>query len=399
MDGGRPPGFGPYPLPLALAILLVQVAIGILIFATFQQWVPRELGTTDAWGGYLLAAYGAGRFLLETPTGALVDRVERRAGLLLGFLLMIPAIVLMFSIREPLAFLGFAVLLGVASAFLWPAAFAIAADFYPIERRGKVIGLLNVAQMIGVGIGTIGGAFLVDYAGALPLFGAAAGAVALAFGAALVGIPSYRGGSLFRRVAAPVRPPLREVLTGRIVALASLIFLASSSLAMLVPAIRPYGEHTLGVSFSTLTVALIPAVVIGALLYIPAGHLADRIGRWKPFAAGQLCLVAGLLVLAFTASLPVAMFAAILIFVGNVLAVPAWGAAAMDLAPESHRATLIGLSIALSGLALAVGSAAGGVIVGNWGAPVTLVVAAGIAALTSVGIGVFARMAPTPRRA
>jgi predicted MFS family arabinose efflux permease len=93
------------------------------------------------------------------------------------------------------------------------------------------------------------------------------------------------------------------------------------------------------------------------------------------------------------------MFAAILIFVGNVLAVPAWGAAAMDLAPESHRATLIGLSIALSGLALAVGSAAGGVIVGNWGAPVTLVVAAGIAALTSVGIGVFARMAPTPRRA
>ncbi len=397
MDGALPRGFRRYPLPLALAILLVQVALGILLFATFQEWVPRTLGTTDAWGGYLLAAYGAARFLLETPTGAIADRLERRAGLLLGFLLMLPAILLMLLVREPRAYLAFAGLLGAATAFLWPAAYAIAADLYPIDRRGKVIGFLNLAQLAGFGIGALAGAFIVDHLDAAALFASAAGAVALAFAAALLGIPSYRGGSLFRAVQGPARPPLRAVLNRRIAALSALILLASVALAMLVPAIRPYGEHTIGVSFSTLTLALVPAVAIGALLYIPAGDLADRFGRWKPFAAGQLCLVGGLLVLAATASLPVAMVAATFVFAGNVLTVPAWNAAVMDLAPESHRGTLIGLSVALSGLALALGPAMGGFVVGRWGAGAAFLLSAGLAALTAAAIGLYARHArPAP---
>lgn len=396
MDGALPRGFRRYPLPLALAILLVQVALGILLFATFQEWVPRTLGTTDAWGGYLLAAYGAARFLLETPTGAIADRLERRAGLLLGFLLMLPAILLMLLIREPHAYLGFAALLGAATAFLWPATYAIAADLYPVDLRGKVIGFLNLAQLAGFGIGALAGAFIVDHLDAAALFAAAAGAVGLAFGAALFGIPSYRGGSLFRTVAGPARPPLRAVLSRRIAALSALILLASIALAMLVPAIRPYGENVIGVTFSTLTIAMIPAVAIGALLYVPAGDLADRCGRWKPFAAGQLCLVGGLLVLAGTASLPVAMVAATLVFAGNVLTVPAWNAAVMDLAPESHRGTLIGFSVALSGLALALGPAVGGFIVGRWGAPSAFVVSAALAALTAVAIALYARTARSP---
>ena len=398
MDGSLPPGFRRYPLPLALAILLVQGALGIILFAAFQEWVPRELDTSDAWGGYLLAAYGAARFLLETPTGALADRVERRAGLLLGFLLMLPAIALMGAVRDARAYLAFAAMLGAATAFLWPAAYAIAADLYPVDRRGKVIGFLNLAQLAGFGIGALGGAFLVDHAGGRELFGAAAVSVGLAFAAALLGIPNYRGGSLFRRVDGPARPPLRAVLTGRVAALAGLILLASIALAMLVPAIRPYGERELGVTFSRLTLALVPAVAVGVLLYIPAGDLADRFGRWKPFAAGQLCLVAGLLVLAATASLPVAMGAATLVFAGNVLTVPAWNAAVMDLAPESHRGTLIGLSVALSGLALALGPALGGFVVGRWGAQAAFLVSALLAALAAAAIAAYARGAPPARR-
>lgn len=391
MDGGLPPGFGRYPLPLALAILLVQAALGILLFATFQEWVPRRLGASDAWGGYLLASYGAARFLLETPTGAIADRLERRAGLLLGFLLMFPSIGLMAAVRQEHAYLVFAALLGAATAFLWPATYAIAADLYPIDRRGKVIGFLNLAQLGGFGLGALGGAFLVDHAPAGALFGSAAGAVALAFAAVLLGIPSYRGGSLFRRVDAPGRPSLRSVLDRRVAALAALILLASIALAMLVPAIRPYGERVIGISFSRLTIALIPAVAVGALLYIPAGDLADRFGRWKPFAAGQLCLVAGLLVLAATASLPVAMAAATLVVAGNVLTVPAWNAAVMDLAPESHRGTLIGLSVALSGLALALGPALGGFVVGRWGAPAAFTVSAALAAAAAALTLAYAR--------
>ncbi|MCX7617859.1 MFS transporter, partial [Tepidiforma sp.] len=109
--------------------------------------------------------------------------------------------------------------------------------------------------------------------------------------------------------------------------------------------------------------------------------------------AGQLCLVAGLLVLAATASLPVAMAAAVLVVAGNVLTVPAWNAAVMDLAPESHRGTLIGLSVALSGLALALGPALGGFVVGRWGAPAAFTVSAALAAAAALATLAYARRA------
>ena len=159
------PILGRYPYPLGLAIFLVQVAIGILLFATFQEWVPTALGTSDAWGGYLLAAYGAARFVFETPTGAISDRIERRFGLLAGFSLMIPAIGLMMFVRNEYAFLAFAAQLGFATAFLWPAAYAISADLYAPDRRGKVIGFLNLAQLLGFGVGALGGAVLVTEEG------------------------------------------------------------------------------------------------------------------------------------------------------------------------------------------------------------------------------------------
>jgi MFS family permease len=314
---------------------------------------------------------------------------------LLGFTLMIPAIGLMMFVRNEYAFLVFAAQLGFATAFLWPAAYAISADLYPPERRGKVIGFLNLAQLLGFGVGALSGAFLVTEDGRWQ-FAVALVAVALAFLAALRGIPPYRGGRFLMPPSAEVRPSLRSIASPRLAWLSAIILGASIGLAMVVPVIRPYGANVLEVSFTTLTLALVPAIAVGVLLFVPAGDLADRYGRWRPFFAGQLLIVVGLLTLSVTASLPVAMFAAMVVFGGNVLTVPAWNAAIMDLAPESHRGTMIGLSVALSGLGLAVGPAIGGFISGEWGAQVAFRFAAGVCALTSLGILAYARRYPAP---
>jgi MFS family permease len=192
------------------------------------------------------------------------------------------------------------------------------------------------------------------------------------------------------------RPPVRSILSPRLAWLSAIILGASIGLAMVVPVIRPYGANVLEVSFTKLTLALVPAIAVGVLLFVPAGDLADRYGRWRPFFAGQVLIVTGLLVLSLTASLTVAVFAAMVVFAGNVLTVPAWNAAIMDLAPESHRGTMIGLSVALSGLGLAVGPAIGGFISGEWGAQAAFRFAAGVCALTSLGIVAYARRYPAP---
>ena len=393
LDASSLRGFGKYPYALAFVVLLVQIALGILLFATFQEWVPSELGAGDQWGGYLLGAYGGARFLSEAPTGAVSDRIERRVGLLAGFALMFPVIVLMAFARTEWAFLAFSAMLGFATAFFWPATYAMSADLYPPERRGKVIGFLNVAQLLGFGIGALSGAFLVIGPSSAQ-FIVAGGTIALAFVAGITTLPGYRHQLAIS--TAEVRPKLTEIISGRLVSLSAIVFASSIGVAMVVPAIRPFGEDNIGVSFERLTIALVPGVIIGAALYVPAGHLSDRLGRILPMVAGQCLIVSGLLICAATSTLVVAAFGATILFVGNVLTVPALNAAVMDLAPESHRGVLIGLSVALNGLGLAVGPALGGTIVGTWGAPGAFRVAALICAATAVGVIIYGRRNQRP---
>ena len=378
------------PAGLGLVVFFVQIALGIALFAIFQEYVTAELGKGDAWPGILIGGYGGARFISETPTGAISDRIERKLGILAGFTFIAVAIAMMALVKNEYAFLGCAVTMGVGTAFLWPATYAISADLYPAERRGSVIGFLNVGQLAGFGLGALVGASLVGPAPEL-LFVIAPACVAAAFVCALIGIPTYRTQRLFGRVRNQSRPSVRSVMTPRIAALSGLILVATVSLYMIVPAIRPLGQDQIGVSFFTLTVALAPGLLLGAALYIPAGRFSDRHGRTLPFFAGQALLVAGMLTAAAASSLWVAAAAGWVIFIGNVCCVPAYNAAIMDLAPPSHRGTLIGLTVALSGLGLGIGPLFGGFISQEASPAAVFRVAALLSTVTGVAIVFYGR--------
>lgn len=380
------PLFRQYPYPLGLTVFLSQVGLGVVLFAVFQEYVPANLGAGDAWGGFLLAAYGGSRFILETPTGMISDRIERKQSLLIGLVLLLPAVALMSRLDSPGAFLVCAALLGAGTAFIWPATYAMSADLYPPARRGKVVGFLNVFQLIGFGVGAFVGALLVESSSG-SMFAVAIAAVAAAALAALLTLPGYRDGS-----APHVRSAgIRSVWSGRLAFLSALVLVSTVGISMIVPAIRPFGEEQLDISFALLTAALIPALLIGAALYVPAGHLADRAGRMVPFVLGELLIVFGCLVISTTTSLPVAMVAAVFVFGGNVAIVPAFNAAVMDLAPEAYRGTLIGLMVALSGLGLAVGPLIGGLILRDGSAPGVFRLAAVVAMASAIGILGYSR--------
>ena len=119
----------------------------------------------------------------------------------------------------------------------------------------------------------------------------------------------------------------------------------------------------------------------------------------RPFVFGQLMVVAGALTVSESASLPIGAVGAVLIFAGNVFSVPAFNAAVLDLAPESHRGTLIGLTVAVSGLGLAIGPAAGGFLSSAFGPASAFRAAAVVATFTVVGILAYARVFPAPRPA
>jgi MFS family permease len=101
---------------------------------------------------------------------------------------------------------------------------------------------------------------------------------------------------------------------------------------------------------------------VGALLYIPAGHFADRLGRLPPLVAGLLLAPLGMLAIAEVDRFLLAMAAASVIFAGYVICVPAFNSAMMDLAPVSRRGAVMGIVVAVQGLGLALGPVIGGVV-------------------------------------
>jgi MFS family permease len=378
---------------LGAVIFLLQVALGIMLFPIFQDHVPRALGAGDAWGGILLAAYGLARFLSETPTGAISDHIERKFDLLIGLSLFIPAVALMAVVDVRWVYLPGAALLGLGTAFFWPATYAISADLFAESLRGKVVGFLNVCQLLGFGLGALIGAFLV---GGHPrvLMAIAVAVVACSALPAALGIPRYR--LPHHHADAPRRPPIREVWSLQMGLLCVLVLLATAGPTLIIPAIRPFGTDHLGVSFTTVTVALIPGVILGGALYIPAGHLADRAGRMVPFVIGEALVVAGMLTVSGADSVVVAATGGALIFCGYVFSVPAFISATMDLVPESHRGTLIGLTVALTGLGLAIGPGVGGALTATIGAPATFRVGGIVSAATCAAVLAYARRYRTP---
>jgi MFS family permease len=349
------------PYGLASTMFFAQVALGTVLFAVFQEYLPNELGTSDAFPGYVIAAYGGARFLGEPLTGLLSDRMNRRNNLLVGLLVMALAFALMAGVDVAWPFLPLSALLGIGTGFLWPASYAMAADMYSEGGRGKAVGVLNVAQLVGFGIGALAGAYLLDQVSATPVFLVALAATAASWAIAYtsLGAPGRRALESRRHAQTD---GTRAVLTRPVVSLAVVVALFAIGSSTVIPAIRPYGEEVLDVSFSKLTSGLIPAIAVGAALYIPAGHAADRLGRLPPLLAGLAIAPLGMLGIAAVDEFVPAMVAASLIFAGYVICVPAFNSAMMDLAPLNRRGAVMGIVVAVQGLGLALGPVIGGVI-------------------------------------
>ena len=51
------------PYGLASTMFFAQVALGTVLFAIFREYLPNHLDSSDAFPGYVIAAYGGARFL------------------------------------------------------------------------------------------------------------------------------------------------------------------------------------------------------------------------------------------------------------------------------------------------------------------------------------------------
>src|SRR4051812_30315374 len=85
-------------LELAGIVFLAHAAAGVYILALVQQYLPHELDAGRGFPGYVLACYGLGKFVWQTPAGWIADRIGRRVTMLAGMAASVPLLALLMVV-------------------------------------------------------------------------------------------------------------------------------------------------------------------------------------------------------------------------------------------------------------------------------------------------------------
>lgn len=164
MTGDAFPSSGRAAYGLIVLVLLGFVlTTDMTLTAILIEPMKRELRLTDVQVALLQGtAFGLALGVASLPMGRLIDQVSRRLLIAVG----------LFAWTGALAAIGLAgsvstlvvarAVLGVVAALVVPAAFSMAADLYPAERRSVATSLLVAGQALGQGFGMLAGGIAFD---------------------------------------------------------------------------------------------------------------------------------------------------------------------------------------------------------------------------------------------
>lgn len=346
-------------LELAATVFLWQASLGIFMLTLVQKYLP-QIDASAALPGYALASYSLARFLWQTPAGWLADRFGRRLVLAVGIAIGIPVLGAMMLFPGGHRFLIFSGLYGLAAATMWPAFLAHVGDTNEPSRRGHVMHCLNLAQMLGLGVGAVIGVMLGDFVSYTAVFLACLALNGLALAVALRPNNAPVIAVAKRTTDGLQISALRTMLKPGILILGAIILFLSLGIAVQTPAIGTYLSQVLHVQMHQMAFLLILPASIAAVIAFRFSHLADRFGRQLPLIVGLAVTALSLFALTLTRSPFVAVNLAVLAGLAYAISVPAWCAAALDATQVHSRGVLLGALAAVQGLGGALGQAAGG---------------------------------------
>jgi DHA1 family multidrug resistance protein-like MFS transporter len=341
-----------------IAIALMEIAHGIEVMALFPLYLTEVLGSSVTVVGAVISSYLIVDILTRTPAGWLADRWGRKTVLLGGIALSVLPLALMMRVTNAYTFLLLNGLNGLGAGCIWPAIYAGVADTYQRSERGLILGILSTVMLGGLALGPISGNLLLGLTSYHVSFLVCIALVCIVFAFVLFLAKETKDAT--QQTTPTAKTEHFGSLPGELVLLGSVALLLTVSLALLLPIISLYGSDVLRVDKITMGLMLAIPGGITALALLPAGLLADRIGRKPPIVAGLALLTICYAGAPATTNLLVVTVGATCAGLGYALAVPAWNALAMDRIPSGNRGLLLGAVATVQGAGLAVGPVVGG---------------------------------------
>ena len=367
---------------------------------------------TNKWSGVPVAVGALGAALASWPLSRLMGRFGRRPGLAIGYgLAVVGAVLGMGGVLTAslVLFLAGMTLFGIANTSNLLARYA-AADITPAAHRGRAMGLIvwgsTVGSIIGpnlmkpavqvgaaLGLSPVGSAFLISVTG----YSMAAVLVELLLRPDPLMIARRLEAPAVGAVVTPARGPGEIVRDPRVrIAFGSLM---AGQLVMIgTTSTSPVYLHDHGHAVGTIGLAV--AMHLGGM-YVASplsGWLSDRFGRGVMIAIGGGVLLVALAVAGLVPSSESGLVMAGLFLngVGWNFAFVAASALLTDALSPSERTSIQGMADLIMGLLGALGSAAGGFVLGALGFGMLNALGA---AVVVFGLAVGLRHLPLAQRA
>ncbi len=267
-------------------ILAYSIAVPVL------PDLSRRAGASPTMVGFLFAAFGVSVLATAVPMGAVSDRIGRR-GLLIAGAIGLALSTVLFAVANTLPLLFAARLAqGAADAVTWVVGFALIADLYTAEERGRVMGLVMSGTTIGFMIGPTLGGWMYESGGPrMPYLFVAALSAACAVGFAWMATPPH--------VVVRERVSLGDLLRVRaVVVCIAAVVLGAGTLAMLEPTLALFLAEQVGLGPARIGLVFGAGSIVSAVLHPAFGRIADRTGGRRLVLIGLVGMACTLPVLA-----------------------------------------------------------------------------------------------------
>ncbi|MDH7576919.1 MAG: MFS transporter [Bacillota bacterium] len=361
--------FKVYPFLPGIGLVSFFSTVGLaVIIPTLPLYLKNTLGFNAGLIGLLLSVYATTETLAKTPFGIWSDRFGRRPLILFGLLLAALVPLGFMSARSPLSFIFLQVLNGLGVAAYWPILSALIADGVRVEERATALSVINMAYLAALGVGPALGTYLNHFLKTGT--GAFQAAAVLLFGSFCFGLivlprhhsrPAARqeaSGVQEKRSPGPLPAPPRD--SNPFPAMLFISLLQQFGIGLLAGTFILYINRQLGFSQGEIgTALLIPAAAV-ALLALPLGEYADRIGKRRAVQFAYLISAGALALVPFSRQIWELVLAVAFLALAYVAGAPAWLALASAVAPAGRKGTALAGISTMQSFGFILGSPAGG---------------------------------------
>ncbi len=146
-------------VPKSLKILTIVIMISSFEDPTYMQfsslYVFDKVGLSENAWGLAVSLYLATTLIVGIPTGKLIDKIGRKKGIILSYLLFIPGTIIFVLSKNIFQVAIALIILAIGSIIIGPAFQALIADLSPREKRGRIIGVVGTLNIIAISFSAI----------------------------------------------------------------------------------------------------------------------------------------------------------------------------------------------------------------------------------------------------